>query len=293
METPQQQPYQPPVMPQPIMPQSTHKDWVIPLVIILVLAGGYFAFAKYQSIWPFSPQIALESPTPNISSSPSPSATPDPTVGWKTYQNMKMGFTYKYPSELTAGENYPVAVKTISDFRTEYSPSNYPDGCPSTCGSLLNPQTLEKQFTILKTAQSCEMSDRFKEDVKENLILFGGGIHSTIDVEKVYSPYLKICGLKILDHNTYEVDLNAYRYRDIFLVNDKVISIGIDPFSLKEATTVWSSFSGTESLGCDATCSTKMMKYYNEVSKAPLANSIIQVGRNVVDQILSTFKFTQ
>lgn len=299
METPQQPQYQSPVMPRPIMPQSTHKAWTISLVIVLLLVGGYFAFAKYQSMWPFSTQVAMKNPSPTsiISVSSLPSITPDPIVGWKTYQNVKTGFAYRYPAELVASENYPVAVKTISDFRAEYSSANYPDECPGTCGSLLNPQTLEKQFNILKTAQSCEMSDSFKEDIKKNLILFGGGIYSIIDVEKIYSPYLKICGLKILDYGAYDVDLNAYGYKDIFLSGDKVISISISPFSLKEATAVWNGFGSTKTSSgatmCDTSCSTKMTTYYNRVSRAPLANSIIRVGRNIVDQILSTFKFAQ
>ena len=98
METPQQPQYQPPVMPQPITPQSVHKVWVISLVIVLVLVGGYFALAKYQSMWPFSPQVAMESPTPTVSPSSSPSVSQNPTADWKTYTNIKYGFEFKYPS---------------------------------------------------------------------------------------------------------------------------------------------------------------------------------------------------
>jgi hypothetical protein len=278
------------------MPQSTRKGWVILLVAVLILAGGYFAFAKYQVLWPFPRPVAVEISTPTASPSPSPSATQGPTIGWKTYQNSAMGFTYKYPPEITASENFPVAVETISDFRTKYSPTRFPDGCPSICGRLIDPQTLENQFSILRQAQDCEMSDSFKEDVKKNFILFGAGIYSIIDVEKIYGPYLKICGLKILDYGSFIVDLNDYGYKDVFLSNDKVIIVAISPFALSEADTIWNGIGRTTAAGgwaCDAACGEKMLIYYNQVSEAPLANPIIQIGKIRIDQILSTFQFTQ
>jgi hypothetical protein len=277
------------------IPQNARWGLVISLVAVLALAGGYIAFAKYQFLWPFSRPVAVVISTPTVSPSPLPSATQDPTIGWKTFQNVAEGFTYRYPPELTADKTHPVAVETISDFRTLYSPASFPDGCPSICGSLLDPQTLANQFSILLQAQTCEVSDSFKEDVKKNFILFGAGIYSIIDVEKVYSPTLKICGLKILDYGSFIVDLNDYGYKDVFLSGDKVIVVAISPFALSEADTIWDGLGRIETgggWGCDAACGEKMVTYYNQVSDAPLANPIIQIGGNRVDQILSTFHFT-
>jgi hypothetical protein len=288
---------QPQSQPQSDTPQPARKGWVIPLAAVLVLAGGYFAIAKYQFLWPFSRPAAVEISTPTASPSPLPSATQDPLIGWKTFQNATGGFTYKYPPELTADGNNPVAVETISDFRTLYSPASFPDGCPSICGDLIDPPTLEKQFAILRQAQGCEMSASFKEDVRKNFKLFGGGIYSIIDVEKVYSPYLKICGLKILDYGSFIVDLNAYGYKDVFLSDDKVILVAISPFGLSEADTLWDGIgrikTGAGGWECDPACGEKMLIHYNQVLEAPLADPIIQIGGNRVDQILSTFQFLQ
>ncbi len=140
------------------------------------------------------------------------------------------------------------------------------------------------------------MPDSFIEDVKKNFILVGSGIYSILDVEKVNSPYLKICGLKILDYGSFIVDLNDYGYKDVFLSGDKVIVVAIRPFALSEADTIWDGLGRVETgggWGCDAACGQKMLDYYNQMSGAPLANPIIQLGGNRVDQILSTFQLAQ
>jgi hypothetical protein len=292
---------QPQSQPRPVIPQPARKGWVIPLIAVLVLTGGYFAIAKYQFLWPFSRPVAVEISTPTVSPSPLPSVTQDPMARWKTYQNAAIGFTYKYPPEITPNDNlpvaFPVAVETISDFRTKYSLANYPSGCEDPCAKLLDPKTLEKQFSILRQAQGCEMPDSFIEDVKKNFFLVGSGIYSILAVEKVNSPYLKICGLKILDYGSFIVDLNDYGYKDVFLSGDKVIVVAIRPFALSEADAIWNSFGRTKTgegnWACDAACGGKEFTYYKQVSEAPLANPIIQIGGNRVDQILSTFQFTQ
>jgi len=305
MKTPQSQQSQP----QPAISHPARRGWVIPFVAVLALTVIYFAFAKFQSLWPFSPPVTVEISTPSVaeistptvSPSPLPSVTQDPMAGWKTYQNAAVGFTYKYPPEITPNDNlpvaFPVAVETISDFRTKYSLVNYPSGCEDPCAKLLDPQTLEKQFSILRQAQGCEMPDSFIEDVKKNFFLVGSGIYSILDVEKVNSPYLKICGLKILDYGSFIVDLNDYGYKDVFLSGDKVIVVAIHPFALSEANAIWNSFGRTKDEGgfwaCDAACGEKEFTYYNQMLEAPLADPIIQIGKIRVDQILSTFQFTQ
>ncbi len=141
------------------------------------------------------------------------------------------------------------------------------------------------------------MTDSFTEDVKKNFFLVGSGIYSILDVEKVNSPYLKICGLKILDYGSFTVDLNDYGYKDVFLSGDKVIVVAVRPFALSEADAIWNSFGRTKNeeglWACDAACGGKMFAYYTQMSKAPLTDPIIQIGGKKVDQILSTFRFTQ
>ena len=113
METPQQPPYQPPVIPQPVVPQSAHKVWAIPLVVVLVLAGGYFAFAKYQTLWPFSPQVAVESPTPTISLSPLPSVSQSTINDWTTFNSKYFNLSFKIPVgfEVSDSQNYIAVSK--------------------------------------------------------------------------------------------------------------------------------------------------------------------------------------
>ena len=110
METPQQPQYQPSVAPQPVMPQSTHKAWVVPLVIVLILAGGYFALAKYQTLWPFSSQVAIESltPSPTISPSLSPNVSQSPVSDLQTFNSKYFNVSFKYPKgyEVYDSQNY-------------------------------------------------------------------------------------------------------------------------------------------------------------------------------------------
>jgi hypothetical protein len=162
---------------------------------------------------------------------------------------------------------------------------------------LLDSQTLENQFSILRQAQGCAMPESLIEDVKKNFFLTGSGIYSILDVEKIYSPYLKVCGLKILDYGSFIVDLNDYGYKDVFLSGDKVVVVAVRPFALSEADAIWNGLGRIKDEGgfweCDAACGGKEFTYYQQVSEAPLADPIIQIGGTRVDQILSTFQFTQ
>lgn len=115
MGTLQQPQYQPPVMPQPVVPQSTHKAWIILLVIFLALAGGYFAFAKYQSMWPFSPQVAIENstPTPAVNPSLSPNVSQIPISDLQTFNSKYFNVSFKYPQgyEVYDSQNYIAVAK--------------------------------------------------------------------------------------------------------------------------------------------------------------------------------------
>lgn len=60
--------------------------FLISLIVIALLGGGYFALAKYQNLWPFEITI-------------SPSPTPDETSAWKTYRNEEFRFEIKHPED--------------------------------------------------------------------------------------------------------------------------------------------------------------------------------------------------
>jgi hypothetical protein len=82
---------------QPMMPAP--RKGISPVavvgIVIVVLALGYTALAKYQDLWPFADKtsVAQETPTP----SPSPATASE----WKTYTNTQYGFEFKYPADMT------------------------------------------------------------------------------------------------------------------------------------------------------------------------------------------------
>src|SRR5260221_8254645 len=76
------------------------------LVLLLLLSLGSTGYFAYQNMM-LQKQIAgvkkeammVASPTPTSMAyySPTPSASADPTAGWKTYTNTKYDFVIKYP----------------------------------------------------------------------------------------------------------------------------------------------------------------------------------------------------
>jgi len=79
-------------MPEPIPPKHFGPKFIIALIIVLVVAGGAFG-----AIWWWgdrNSQVAV------------PSATPDPTEGWRTYTNIQYGFEFKYPTDWVAKTNF-------------------------------------------------------------------------------------------------------------------------------------------------------------------------------------------
>lgn len=73
---------------------------------VLVLAGAVFGIYKYaQNQIPLEP---TEEPTPEVAT-----PTPDPTVDWQTYTNIKYGFSIRYPKNYTSQEYGPSGPSSI------------------------------------------------------------------------------------------------------------------------------------------------------------------------------------
>jgi len=103
------------------------------LVIIGVAAGVYF-FGKSQV-----PKSQLPNP---VVTSPTPQATLDETVNWKTYTNTKYGFSFKYPATwvLSAG-NTRIDLQSGSSSLTFYF-NNDPDTKVSNSPQSTNNETI-------------------------------------------------------------------------------------------------------------------------------------------------------
>lgn len=77
----------------PIPPSSPKASkgkakFLIPLIILALLVGGYFALAKYQNLWPFE----------NSGKEQEISGQANETADWKTYRNEEYGFEVRYPN---------------------------------------------------------------------------------------------------------------------------------------------------------------------------------------------------
>ncbi len=99
------QPPAPSIPPTPQAPPEPVKKsspvFVIALILLLIAIaalGGYVLWTKYLN--KSSTKVA---PTPIAIESPSP--TPDPTAGWKTYVNTKYFYSLKYPNDYKVGIN--------------------------------------------------------------------------------------------------------------------------------------------------------------------------------------------
>ena len=80
--------------PIPVQPKKSFnlKVW-LPIIVVVVLVGGYFVFDYVKHSFLIPPTDSRISPTPTVSS------TPDPTADWKTYTNSQYGFEFKYPND--------------------------------------------------------------------------------------------------------------------------------------------------------------------------------------------------
>ena len=98
VETVPVQPIQPtPVQTVPPIPtKSGSKLKLILGIIILILVSAGILLAKSGSL---SQLTAKPTPTPVPTQIPIPTPTTDPTANWKTYNNTKFNYSFKYPVE--------------------------------------------------------------------------------------------------------------------------------------------------------------------------------------------------
>ena len=205
------QPTQPNISPEPPQPQpnlqpempkkSGLSTWTIVLIIVLsVMIVGLVSYGAYHYFAPQPEPAELPAAgEEEITPSPLPTSEPDETADWQVYRNEEYGFEMRYPLELKENIDRIITIETIEEIRERYKKAQKEGGCPGKCGTLAaNSDILEKQFEILAKIGECPYSDDFKNDIKENFILFQGGLGGIYGVESVYNDNLKKCGMKLI-----------------------------------------------------------------------------------------------
>ncbi len=120
----------------PQMPAKSDMTRVIvwTVVAIVVLVGGYVAFAANQQLWPFASEpVVSVSPSPSASATPGSTSSPqaDPTAGWKTYTNTQYGFGLTFPDswkgysvtkqEITSGKSWRINFNIKDSDGSDYT----------------------------------------------------------------------------------------------------------------------------------------------------------------------------
>jgi len=109
-------------MDRTIEPSSPRKSFIIPILVILLVAMTALASYFYYNL---SLLKQIGNPLPSdigLMPEPIPSPTIDPTAGWQTYNDAKNGFSLEVPSDwkinkdeyrTTFGDNISIRVSTV------------------------------------------------------------------------------------------------------------------------------------------------------------------------------------
>lgn len=88
-----------PVAPVPQLPKKdNHWITILAMALFVLTALGSTAFLYYQN-----QQLKAMLASYQAQASPTPIATPDPTANWKTYEDKKYGYEFKYPETWYTG----------------------------------------------------------------------------------------------------------------------------------------------------------------------------------------------
>jgi hypothetical protein len=81
-------------------PKDNHWITIASMALFVLMSLGIIIFLYYQN-----QQLKSMLATYQTQASPIPTATADPTAGWKTYTNTKYLYSLKYPDNFTVGQN--------------------------------------------------------------------------------------------------------------------------------------------------------------------------------------------
>jgi hypothetical protein len=87
-------PQQPDIVPVTEVPKPKSNSLIITLSVSLIVMGGVVVFLAYQN-WQLQKQISSLQVTP----SPTPTATTDPTADWKLFTSHSLNYSLRYPND--------------------------------------------------------------------------------------------------------------------------------------------------------------------------------------------------
>lgn len=97
------------LLPQPASDPENNskpsKSFILILIVLITLSGGYFAYAKYQNLWPW--QKMVQNPITPLNE----------TANWTTYKNQKLGYQFEYPSNWYIEEIPPGYITLIRSWQ--------------------------------------------------------------------------------------------------------------------------------------------------------------------------------
>jgi len=264
--------------------------WLLLLFFIMIVGFLVLRIVFSKNLQKDFVETKIVEPTPTTHPSPKIENIPS---GWILKNENGVNFYYPPSLEnLVNSKQFYVNVTTKQEIINEYEKYRNSGGCPSTCGILSeDPVLLQKQFAILAKLNNqvdCVFSESFSDELKNDLILFTGGISHKIDIGGMK---LKdgSCAIRSIEAGGYDVALDNYHYKVVYPVNDKIIQFTAPIFPTRgfnEVSDLWQNLGyDFETQSCDADCYDNEVKYYENFS---LKDPIVQKVISTYDQIVST-----
>src|SRR3989338_4898585 len=105
-----------------------HKSLILKLLPILIIVGlivGYFAFAYYLTIWPFESEISVSTSSKQVEKiTRAGPVTDDSMSDWKVYRNEEYGFEFKYPESWKLELDNSTPILNSQSLKISKDPSN-------------------------------------------------------------------------------------------------------------------------------------------------------------------------
>ncbi|MCK5084873.1 MAG: hypothetical protein KAQ64_04430 [Candidatus Pacebacteria bacterium] len=163
---------------------------------------------------------------------------------WQIYKNEVLELEIKHPINLNKYINEFTFFITSEEDLRKYQKKEEADMCLHNCGLFKeNEDLFNKQFEIINKSSHCPYLETYKEDIKNNFVLFSKGIRTIEKIDSIENENLNVCGLKLITYEGYEAgNITLYSYITIFQKDDKIIKIDLPLFPVevfKEADEIW------------------------------------------------------